>query len=460
MKKQRPYPKLIVTKKAAGSLKAGHPWIFAGEVIRLEPAHDGIQATNGCVVDVFEENGTWQGAALLSEASNIRARVVSRNANDLVNRAFWQRKLSWAWQYRKQVMEPRSLPSAVSDVTACRLIFSEADGIPGLVIDRYGDVLVSQIGTVGIELIRDELYGLLLEILQADSQEIRGIYERCDSTIRKKEGLELRQGWWRPSAQSQLRRAEQHEHAGILESSAPSTLKNSSESAEQTLSLDTSRVVYEGDIAYAIDLAHGQKTGFFLDQKYNRRAVRRLSEGRRMLDCFSHVGGFGLNAVAGGADFARCVDISESAIEAVRVNAKLNGFDERLSHACANVFDYLGKLKESKQYLRDEGGPFDLIVLDPPAFTKSRSAAQSAARGYRQINALAMKLLPRGSYLATCSCSHFMPTERFLSVVAQAAHDAGVQLRQVEARQQAPDHPIVVGIPETDYLKFFVFQIV
>lgn len=428
MKQLRPYPQVIVTRKAARSLKAGHPWVFEGEVLRMEPAPtDGRQATNGDVVDVFEENGTWQGAGLLSEKSKIRVRIVSRNANDRFDEAFWARKLQWAWDYRKATMGNRALPGCEPDTNCCRVIFSEADGFPGLIVDRYEDVLVAQVGTVGMERLRPTLYPLLLDTLRADGQSIRGIYERGDSPARQKEGLDQHKGWW---------------------------------DGGETIP-DSARVmVRENGIVFDLDLENSQKTGFFLDQKYNRRAVRQLASGRRVLDCFCHVGPFGLNAAAGGAKSVRCVDVSQTAIDLARENARLNGLGNLMSFTCANVLEYLPELAKDRARLREEGGPFDLIVLDPPAFTKSRSTIDHAAHGYRQINYDALRLLPRGGYLATCSCSHFMTRDRLAAAIAEAAHDANVQLKQIEERQQAPDHPILWGVPETHYLDFFIFQVV
>lgn len=427
MKQVRSYPQVIVTRKAARALASGHPWVFEGEVLRMEPApSDGREATNGCVVDVLEENGTWQGAGLLSLKSKIRVRVVTRNANDRVDEAFWHRKLEWAWQHRVSCMGARSVGCGERpDTDSCRVVFSEGDGFPGLVVDRYEQVLVAQVGTVGMELLRPTLYPMLLDVLRADGQDVRAIYERCDSPARTKEGLPLYKGWW-----------------------------------EGTPALDTHVLVHENGLAFALDLENSQKTGFFLDQKYNRRAVRELAHGRRVLDCFCHVGPFGLNAAAGGAELVRCVDVSQTAIDLARQNAHLNGMDDVVDFTCANVLDYLPELKRDRARLREEGGPFDLIVLDPPAFTKSRSTVRSAARGYRQINCDAMRLLPRGGYLATCSCSQHMTRDLLAQAIAEAAHDANVQLRQVEERQQAPDHPILWGVPETHYLDFFVFQVV
>lgn len=460
MKQLRPFPQVVVTRKAVRALQAGHPWVFEGEVLRMNPAPlDGREAVNGDVVDVVETNGTYQGTGLLSLKSKIRVRIVSRNANDRFDEPFWERKLAWAWEYRRTTLGGRSLPNCPSDLRACRVIFSEADGFPGLIIDRYEDVLVAQVGTFGMERLKATIYPLLLGVMDAAGEEIHGIYERNDSPIREKEGLVQSKGWWRPTGSLQFR--------GVTEQRgqvADPLARLVGESAELQM--------VENGIRYALDLERSQKTGYFLDQKYNRRAVRRIAAGRRVLDAFCHVGSFGLNAMAGGAAFVRCVDVSETACELARSNALLNGFEVndgpvrasdasgKLGVTCANVMEYLPALRENRDYLREEGGPFDLIVLDPPAFTKSRTTVENAARGYKQVNLEALRLLPRGGYLATCSCSHFMPAARLAQVVAEAAHETGVQLRQVEERQQAPDHPILYGVPETNYLKFFVFQVV
>ena len=427
MKQTRSYPRAIVTRKAARSLASGHPWAFEGAVLRLEPAQtDGRDARNGDVVDIFEENGTWQGAGLLSEQSKIRVRMVTRNANDRVDDAFWRRRAQWAWQHRRATMGTRALPGCPPDTNACRVVFSEADGFPGLVVDRYENVLVTQVGTVGMDRLRPVVYRAVLDALSADGEKIDAIFERNDSPARAKEGLPLVKGWW----------------DGLPTPDSPRVL------------------VRENGLSFDLDIENSQKTGFFLDQKYNRRAVRELSAGRRVLDCFCHVGPFGLNAAAGGAELVRCVDVSQTAIELARENARINGLDERMDFTCANVLDYLPELRSDRSRLREEGGPFDLIVLDPPAFTKSRGTVSHAARGGREINYEALRLLPRGGYLATCSCSHFMTRDLLAKAVAEAAHQAGVQLKQVEERQQAPDHPILWGFPESHYLDFFVFQVV
>ena len=421
MKQQRPYPQVIVTRKAARSLASGHVWLFDGEVLGFANLPDGAsEIENGAVVDVVEENGTWQGAGLYSRLSRICVRIVTRNANDRIDDAFWERKMRWAWEMRRRVMG--------ADLDCCRVVFSEADGFPGLVIDRYQDVLVAQVGTYGMELRREMLYGLALRVLREDGQDVRAIFERCDSPVRKKEGLDLRVGWWDGSP------------------SIP----------------DTPRItVRENGILYGLDLENSQKTGFFLDQKYNRAAVARLAAGARVMDCFCHVGPFGLNAAKAGAEYVRFVDASAGALDLVRANVALNGFDEgRFGYSCADALGYLSELSKSKTRLREEGGPFDLIVLDPPAFAKRGQDVRNAARAYRQINESALRMLPRGGYLATCSCSQHMTRDLLAQAVAEAAHNAGVSLKQLEERQQAPDHPILWGVPETHYLDFFIFQVV
>lgn len=440
MKQARPYPQVVVTRKAARSLKAGHPWVFEGEVLRTEPAAGGTAPANGGVVDVFEENGTWQGAGLLSEQSKIRVRIVTRNANDRVDEAFWARRVAYAWQHRKVAMGGRALPGCEPDTNCCRVVFSEADGMPGLIVDRYENVLVTQVGTVGMELLRPVIYPLLLQTLRADGQAVDAIYERNDAPSRAKEGLPQYKGWWDGAA------------AGVAADAAGDPILATPASPRI--------VVHENGLAFDLDIENSQKTGFFLDQKYNRRAVREIAGGRRVLDCFCHVGPFGLNAAAGGADFVRCVDVSQTAIDLAAANARLNGLDDRMGFTCANVLEYLPELARDRKRLREEGGPFDLIVLDPPAFTKSRGTVDHAAKGYREINYAAMRLLPRGGYLATCSCSHFMTRDLLARAIADAAHQANVQLKQVEERQQAPDHPILWGVPESHYLDFFVFQVV
>ncbi len=401
MKQIRPYPTVTITKKGQKAIEAGHPWVYAGEVLSCPE-----NAENGAIVDVCSEKGTWLGAGLLSLHSLIRVRLLSRNANDSFDEGFWLRRFRYAWAYRKTVLEP-------SDLTACRVVFGESDGLPGLTVDRFGDILVTQTLSYGMETRKDRLFPLLVQALREDGQDIRGIYERNDEALREKEGLIQSKDFFPLSG--------------------------------ETAPCETVTEITENGVKYTVDFENGQKTGFFLDQKYNRRAVGRLSAGKRVLDCFTHTGSFALNAALGGAERVTAVDVSQAAVDMARRNAARNGLEDRMDFLCADVFDLLPRLLEEKRR------EWDFIILDPPAFTKSRRTADQAARGYKEINYRAMRLLPRGGYLATCSCSHFMEEPRFLGVIAAAARDA---------RQQAPDHPILWGVPETNYLKFYLFQII
>lgn len=409
MKQQREYPRVTVTPKAERALAGGHPWVYDTEVTDAQPAE------NGALVDVLSAKGRYLGTGFLSLHSKIRVRILSRNANDAFDEAFYLRRLAHAWAYRKTVLS--------GEVSACRVIFGEADLFPGLTVDRFGNYLVAQTLSVGIERIKPVLFPLLVKLLRDDGQQIDGLYERNDVAIRALEGLEQGKGWFDLSALGLPR---------------PDTCLTD---------------IVENGVRYTVDVENGQKTGFFLDQKFNRRAVARLAQGRRVLDCFTHTGSFALNAAKGGAVHVTAVDVSEAAVEMARHNAAINGVSDVMDCVAANVFDLLPQLAE------DGGEPYDFIILDPPAFTKSRKTAQNALRGYKEINYRAMKLLPRGGYVATCSCSHFATDAMFRAMLADAAHDAGVQLRQIEARQQSPDHPILWGVDETDYLKFYLFQV-
>ncbi|WP_297154931.1 class I SAM-dependent rRNA methyltransferase [uncultured Ellagibacter sp.] len=430
MKTPRPYPRATITPKGEHALEKGHPWVYEAEVVSLEPAPGKAEVPNGSIVDVVSRKGSYLGSGLLSEKSKIRIRLITRNANDRFDRAFWKRKAQWAWDYRKTVMG--------ADAGACRVLFSEADGFPGLVVDRFDDVLVAETLSVGMERLKPMIFPALLEVLAEDGIMIRGLYERNDASTRALEGLAQTAGWFEGAAEGEERSLDP------IDPSRPEA---------EAFGPTTTQIVENG-VRYEVDFENGQKTGFFLDQKYNRRAVAQLAAGRRVLDCFTHTGSFALNAAHGGAEYVNAVDISELAVGQARKNAQLNGLDGKMDFTAANVFDLLPQLEAAHDRT------YDFIVLDPPAFTKSRKTIDSAARGYKEINYRAMKLLPRGGYLATCSCSHFMDTERFRRVVSYAAQDAGVQLRQIEERQQAPDHPILWGAPETDYLKFFLFQVV
>ena len=430
MKTPRPYPRATITPKGEHALEKGHPWVYEAEVVSLEPAPGKAEVPNGSIVDVVSRKGSYLGSGLLSEKSKIRIRLITRNANDRFDRAFWKRKAQWAWDYRKTVMG--------ADAGACRVLFSEADGFPGLVVDRFDDVLVAETLSVGMERLKPMIFPALLEVLAEDGIMIRGLYERNDASTRALEGLAQTAGWFEGAAEGEERSLDP------IDPSRPEA---------EAFGPTTTQIVENG-VRYEVDFENGQKTGFFLDQKYNRRAVAQLAAGRRVLDCFTHTGSFALTAAHGGAEYVNAVDISELAVGQARKNAQLNGLDGKMDFTAANVFDLLPQLEAAHDRT------YDFIVLDPPAFTKSRKTIDSAARGYKEINYRAMKLLPRGGYLATCSCSHFMDTERFRRVVSYAAQDAGVQLRQIEERQQAPDHPILWGAPETDYLKFFLFQVV
>ena len=406
MKIEREYPSFIITKKGSAWVGTGHPWIYAQEIISKS-----AEPENGALVDALSENGRYLGTGLYSRESKIGLRLISRNANDRFDAEFWKRRIRYAWDYRRTVMG--------GDVSCCRVIFGEADGFPGLTVDRFSNILVTQTLSVGMERLKDVIFPLLAEVLRESGERIDGIYERNDVAIRALEGLEQGKGWYELPG-------EEHPQSTVTE-------------------------ICENGIYYAVDFENGQKTGFFLDQKYNRLAVARLAKGRRVLDCFTHTGSFALNAARGGAEHVTAVDVSESAVAMARENARRNGLEDRMDFVAADVFDLLPEVKK---------GEYDFIILDPPAFTKSRKTVGRAEKGYKEINLRALKALPRGGYFATASCSHFMPSELFVKMLRSAAQDANVELRQIEARQQAPDHPILWNVPETDYLKFYIFQVV
>ena len=409
MKAERAFPSAVVTKKAERSLKEGHVWVYDAEITAWSE-----QPENGALVDVKGPTGRYLGTGLVSEHSKIRIRILSKNANDTFDEAFWERRLRYAWQYRKDVMG--------EELSCCRLIFGEADQFPGFTVDRYNDVLVTQVLSFGIEQRKDLLYRKLLEVLAADGVEIAGIFERNDLAARKLEGLEVCKGWY-----------------ALPRKPAPAS---------------TVQTICENGLYYEVDVENGQKTGYFLDQRFNRRAVAALARGKRVLDCFTHTGAFALNAARGGAAHVTAVDVSADALALAKRNAALNHLEDKVDFLQADVMDLLPRLLEEGR--RD----YDFIILDPPAFTKSRKTVDNAMRGYQEINFRAMKLLPRGGYLATCSCSHFAEEWRFKKMLKDAAREAGVTLKQIEARQQAADHPILWGVEETNYLKFFLFQVI
>ena len=406
----RTYPKFYITKKGERAARGGHPWVYGEEVTRVEGRY-----ANGGLVDVVTEKGKYLGTGFVNDNSKIRVRLISTNTNDKFDEAFWERRLRYALDYRKTVMPG-------DDYKCCRLIFGEADQFPGWTVDRYNNLLVIQTLSLGIELRKPVLIPLLVKLLRNNGEAIAGVYERNDVKIRLLEGMEEGKGWFR------------------LEGEEPPA--------------STVTAICENGIVYDVDVENGQKTGFFLDQKYNRQSVARIAKGKRVLDCFTHTGSFALNAAKGGASHVTAVDVSAEACRMTALNAEKNGVADRLDVVQADVFALLDKLEA--EHSRD----YDFIILDPPAFTKSRKTVHNAASGYKDINMKAMKLLPRGGYLSTCSCSHFMTEELFVEMLHEAAAEAHVQLRQIEARQQAPDHPILWNVPETNYLKFYIFQVV
>ncbi len=405
--KKRNYIVAEVSKKAEESLLKGHPWIYDTEVRSL----DGTP-TDGDIVDVVNHKRRFIGSGFFNSNSKIRIRLISRNANDKFDSAFFERRIRYAWEYRKTVMG--------NDLNCCRVIFGEADTFPGLTVDKFNDILVTQTLSLGIEKRKDIIFPLLYKVLSEDGYSIRGIFERNDVRVRELEGMEQGKGFY--------------------------PLKN------LPVPESTSVIITENGIKYNVDFENGQKTGFFLDQKYNRLAVAKIAKGKKVLDCFTHTGSFALNAALGGAEKVCAVDISQDAVNMAKINAEMNDLSGKMSFVCENVFDLLSSMTGKEGY--------DFIILDPPAFTKSRATVESAYRGYKEINLRAMKLLPMGGYLATCSCSHFMSEGLFEKMLREAALDAHVSLRRIEYRQQSPDHPVLYNVPETEYLKFYLFQVV
>ena len=406
----RPYAKLTITKKGERAARSGHPWVYGEEVTHVEGTYQ-----TGDIVDVYSDKDRYLGTGFANDISKIRVRIVSRNANDRFDEAFWQRRVKYALDYRKTVMGDK-------DFACCRLIFGDADDMPGLTVDRYNDVLVAQTLCYGMDQVKPVIFKALVDELAAMGVTIRGIYERNDVKVRELDCMEEYKGWYQADFLPQ-----------------PGSVLTT---------------IDENGILYDVDVENGQKTGFFLDQKYNRLAVAKIAAGKHVLDCFTHTGAFALNAAKGGAASVTAVDISQEAVDMTNENIRRNGLEDIVSAKQANVFDLLTDLADHKCH------DYDFIILDPPAFTKSGHTVHNAIRGYKEINLKAMKLLPRGGYLATCSCSHFMRDDLFRRMLHDAAKDAGVRLRQIEGRQQSPDHPILWNVPETNYLKFYLFQAV
>lgn len=405
MKTERAYPSVVIDARGIKKAQGGHPWVFDNEITQVNGTPE-----DGGLCDVLSPKGRYLGTGYYNSHSKIRVRMISQNANDTFGEAFFQRRVRYAWDYRKTVMGPEGTQN-------CRVIFGEADGFPGLTVDKFGDILVAQTLCLGTELRKGWIFQALTQALEEDGEAVRGIFERNDVKIRELEGMAQNKGWYALPGK------------GLPES--------------------TETQITENGVRYKVDFENGQKTGFFLDQKYNRQAAARIAPGKTVLDCFTHTGSFGLNCMKAGAKRVHSVDISETAIACAKENAALNGLS--VEYEAANVFDLLPTLTP---------GEYDYIILDPPAFTKSGKTVKSAQRGYKEINYRAMKALPRGGYLATCSCSHFMTDALFRQMLQSAASDAQVELRLVEARAQGPDHPVLWNVPETDYLKFYIFQVV
>ncbi len=406
MKTEREYSKAIISERARRRQQSFHPWVYDNEIEEVTGAY-----ANGDLVDVMTHGGKYIGTGFINDNSKIRIRLISRNANDVFDKSFWRRRIDYAIDYRMTVMGDH-------DFRCSRIIFGEADEMPGLTVDRYEDVLVTQVLSLGIEMRKEMIFDALYEAFTQRGIDISGIYERNDVAIRSLEGLTEYKGFYSSDTVPE---------------------------GEKTLVQ-----IDENGIIYTVDIENGQKTGFFLDQKYNRQAVARIASGKKVLDCFTHTGSFALNAAAGGAMHVHAVDVSETAVEMARKNAGINGLSDIMSFEACDVFDLLPTIRK---------GEYDMIILDPPAFTKSRKTTENAKKGYKEINLRAMKALPRGGYLATCSCSHFMDEDSFEKMLISAASDAGLKIRQIEKRQQSPDHPILLNVKETDYLKFFIVQV-
>lgn len=393
---------IVTLKKGEGrTIKAGGAWIFDNEIAEING-----RFTNGDVVTVQDFDGYPMGKGFINQNSKIRIRMMTRKADVEIDHGFLEMRVRNAWEYRK----------TVGDISSCRVIFGEADFLPGLVIDKYEDVLVVECLALGMEQFKREIVDILREVLAEDGIIVRGVYERSDANERVKEGLPKVKGF-------------------IGEP------------------FDTNVEIVENGVHYMVDVVNGQKTGFFLDQKYNRLAMQRICKGKRVLDCFTHMGTFALNAGIAGASEVTGLDISEYAVEQATANALRNHLEDRVHFRCANVLDELPKLAAA-------GEKYDVVILDPPAFTKSREATKNAIKGYREINMKGLKLVKDGGYLATCSCSHFMTQELLAKTVKEAAKAVHKRLRQVEFRTQAADHPILWAAEESYYLKFFIFQVV
>lgn len=392
---------IVTLKKGEGrTVKAGGAWIFDNEIAMITGSFE-----DGDIVIVKDFDGYPMGRGFINRSSKIRIRMMTRNAEQEIDEAFLRMRVKNAWEYRKMTV----------DTGSCRVIFGEADFLPGIVIDKFSDVLVVESLALGIDRLKPVIVKCLKEILAEDGIQIRGVYERSDAKVREQEGMQR--------------------HKGFI--------------GEE---FDTNVQIEENGVKYMVDVMNGQKTGFFLDQKYNRQSIRKLCKDAKVLDCFTHTGSFALNAGMAGARSVLGVDASQLGVDQATENAKLNGLEDTVKFVCRDVFELLPELEA-------QGEKFDVVILDPPAFTKSRSSIKNAVKGYREINLRGMKLVEDGGYLATCSCSHFMSYELFTQTIHQAARNVHKRLRQVEFRTQAPDHPILWSADESYYLKFYIFQV-
>ena len=393
---------IVTLKKGAGrTLKQGGPWIYDNEIASITGTFE-----DGDIVLVHDFDGYPMGRGFINRNSKLTVRMMTRNIDTEIDETFLTMRVKNAWEYRKKVMD---------DITSCRVIFGEADFLPGIVIDKFSDVLVVESLALGIDRLKETIVRILKNLMEEDGIHIRGVYERSDAKVREQEGMERYKGFLGEP-------------------------------------FDTKVEIVENGVRYYVDVKDGQKTGFFLDQKYNRRAVAKLCKGARVLDCFTHTGSFALNAGLAGASHVTGVDASELGVRQARENAALNGLSDRVDFVCEDVFDLLPRLEK-------QGEKYDVVILDPPAFTKSRNSVKKAVKGYREINLRGMKLVKDGGYLATCSCSHFMDYELFTKTIGQAAARVHRRLRHVEFKTQAPDHPILWGAGDSYYLKFYIFQV-
>ena len=391
----------VLKKREGRTIKAGGLWVYDNEIAQFRGDFE-----DGDIISVEDFDGYFMGYGFVNRKSKITVRLLSRRKDKPVTPAFLTQRVKSAWEYRKKVI----------DTSSCRLLFGEADFLPGLTVDKYEDVLVVESLALGIDRLKGYILAALAQALAEDGIKVCGIYERSDAKVRELEGMAREKGFL-------------------------------------TEPFDTKILITENGVRYIVDVENGQKTGFFLDQKDNRRAIHRLCGGAKVLDCFTHTGSFALNAAIAGASSVTAVDASDLAVAQAEENARLNGVEDRVQFLCRDVFALLPELI-------DKGEQYDVVVLDPPAFTKSRNSIKAAARGYREINLRGMKLVKNGGYLVTCSCSHFMDPELFRKTIGEAARDAHRRLRQVEFRTQAPDHPILWSSDESYYLKFYIFQVV